>query len=540
MNTLKYNDILDTYKRIDLYRAKYRHSDFTPYAWCFHGNKAQKWTGTCSNGRLTFTDRTQLADEIGIDTATYKYISFRFVKPSDPILPITSTGTITTLLAKQGSTVHSYKLTVEYTSSVSGAGTKEVIVPANNRPQTVFVDMSAEPGWTGTITKIGFSIVSNSNKLPTTFAAMSYSPVYCEYIKIDKDNVFANIADDPTITALDLNQMRGDVDTLAKQTVDWRGADRVRQFINTINKKDIDEVNQKISALLPYNGCATCDNFQCSCDGTDYGHIACQACNTCNQYSACATCDVTCHEEARVCSCDMSCYTEARECTCDNKCFGYQACACDGSCNTCYTGNVTCSTCDQTSYGIYDTCRCNGVCYLQTCLYQHTDTIANCSFCYVGCDTTTEYEGCRTYTGSGCTCNSSCNSQGGCPANEQYCGPACYVERCSCNGSDWVTACSCNSACFSQTSSCWCYTGYGEINCSTCDFVCNTESRECACNQTCYTEARECTCDQKCNSYQACATCDGCDLYRQCSCDKTCFQESCSQCHKTEYSAVPI
>lgn len=328
MNTVKYNDILDTYKRIDLYRAKYRHADFTPHAWCFHGNEAQKWTGTCGNGLLAFNGSTQLANEVEINASTYKYVSLRFSRPNS-------------------GNIHSYNVTLTY-KGASTSGTKKVIVPNTGVDITAVMDMSGEANWTGTITGISFSVTSNSRR---TLLMATSNTYYCEYIKFDKENVFQNVADDLTITELDLNQMRSDTETFAKQTIEWTGGDRVKQFSNLIKKTDVTEVNSKLVSLSPYNGCATCDAFQCSCNGTDYGHIPCQACNACNQYSACHSCDQTCFEEPiYFCTCNNRCYTEARSCTCDARCNQYSTCICDGACNTCYSGNQTCTQCYTTTY----------------------------------------------------------------------------------------------------------------------------------------------------------------------------------------------
>jgi hypothetical protein len=71
--------VIAAVKEIDLYRAKYRHNDLTPYAWCFHGDKAQGWTGQAINHRLMVQDSTKKIENINADL--YKYISFNIEIP---------------------------------------------------------------------------------------------------------------------------------------------------------------------------------------------------------------------------------------------------------------------------------------------------------------------------------------------------------------------------------------------------------------------------------------------------------------------------
>ena len=541
INTLKHKDILNTYKRIDLYRAKYRHEDFTPHSWCFHGNESQNWTGNCSGGFLVFETGTRIAQQIEIDATIYKYVSFKFNKPSETIVA-KATAPKGTLTPK----IHAYTLTLNYRSLIGIDITDHTIsttIPTSSDPMTVFLDMSNDVNWQGQIIALEFIVTAVSD--PSNYFSIKRGDISCEYIKVDKENVFLNIADDETVTELDINKMRNDVDTLAGQAIDWRGEDRVKQFIHTIKKKDIEEVNNRISLLPAYNGCATCDNYQCSCDGTDYGHVPCQACNQCDMYQSCSWCDLVLDDSSKDCTCDGTCYTQAKSCTCDNRCYNYSPCTCDERCNTCYTGNERCYSCyttiDRYIVNIPDLCSSGYQRYCDLDGYPGKEYHYLCAWCDINSDT-----GCGS-NGPSSRCPS--NSVG-CKCNEfWYKGPGRHIcpvvcdsgYSCTCDTSRYYyskqetrTTTDIRKVCAS------CYSGYGASGCSTCDFTCNAQSRSCACNASCFQEAVDCKCDGTKYNYQSCVRCDVCDMYLACSCDQTCFQESCSQCHKTEYSNVPI
>ena len=510
MNVAKYKDILKIYERIDLYRAKYRHNDFTPHAWCFHGNQAQGWIGTCQNGYLKVNGKIEYNRVFSINAATYKYITLRFV-----ILGISPK-------------YKRLKLTLNYQTQ-SGTFKKETIVPYDNQAVTALIDMSGEGSWSGTVNDI---IISFSIETTENVWTSITSEVRCEYIKVDKENVFVGIIQPATITTEDVNTFRSKIETFAKQQIDWYGPDEVRHFIDTIKKKDIDEANERITTLKPYNGCATCDNYQCGCDMASYGYVPCQRCNACNQYRGCSSCDYTCYEETRTCGCNSRCYSYS-SCSCDWKCYLQEPCRCDGRC---YSYSTKCSQCHTTRHKADIHCPCYVSCYGYSCELEYGDTIpTDCNYCDSWSDA-----GCaQSDKGSGCKCNSKCYSEGKYDG-DWTCKQTCDKETCICNSGDSSRAeliCTiCDRTCYAQQEDSVCTSGYGEVTC-TCDYRCYGQS-SCSCDSGCYLQPRSCTCDRRCYGYQGCQVCDVCDLYKACTCNATCHQQSCEQCHKTSYSSV--
>lgn len=76
MQIINKKRLLKAYKEVDLFRAKYRHNDFTPHAWCFHGNQRQEWKGIPIDHRLLVIESTQR--DVNIDANLYKYVTFDF------------------------------------------------------------------------------------------------------------------------------------------------------------------------------------------------------------------------------------------------------------------------------------------------------------------------------------------------------------------------------------------------------------------------------------------------------------------------------
>jgi len=118
---------------------------------------------------------------------------------------------------------------------------------------------------------------------------------------------------------------------------------------------------------------------------------------------------------------------------------------------------------------------------------------------------------------TGCTCDSSCNSDAcdecdaSCYGEACICESTCYQEICTgCYGVCYVynATCTCNGVCYSDSKyGCTCDNCYQQATC-TCQTTCYSETCT-ACNITCYSE--NCTCDSSCNN-------DGCD-----ECDSACY-----------------
>lgn len=539
--TIKLNDVLKTYQRIDLYRAKYRHGDLTPHAWCFHGDRAQGWLGWCSNRHLQFNNYTTYQGTLSINASIYKYVTIGLMmSPPSPTLSASATlptyqnmVSIQAYLINKGIDANEIARTstlvringvdfvaeeayvngvsyasynkldaawsnyliylsklehiLKFTYTVDGiqySASKGIIYTGLSK--TEIFDMSDEVTWAGTITGLRFEI--QTLNLPKNFTVM---PVVCEYIKVDEEDVFAFVAKSKYSVTVDFNEMRDSIEGFSKNTISWSNPgtkvspNRVRQFIDEINHNDLVQANSIITGLYPYNGCANCDDYQCSCYSRDYGHLTCSTCDGCNTHQGCSTCDNTCYHEATPCACNAKCYTQSTACMCNATCHGQpSACTCNGTCH----GQPSVCTCNTTCHGQPSACTCNGICYQENVT---------------------------------CGCNATCHSQ--------------------------PSTCTCNQTCYGQPSAC------------TCNETCHEQGRDCTCNQTCYGQARACTCDMACHSgYSNCScdmTCHGVELacrsrYEEqwvksvmtCDCNTSCHgysctiyaqvgEKACSQCH---------
>ncbi|MCW4011798.1 MAG: hypothetical protein NWF07_02270, partial [Candidatus Bathyarchaeota archaeon] len=102
-------------------------------------------------------------------------------------------------------------------------------------------------------------------------------------------------------------------------------------------------------SITPQTTCST---------GYDYDEgDRCSCYQTCYSEPSSCTCNLTCYSEP-TCSCNQACYSEPTGCTCNapsrydystcatcNSCNAYQACTCDGTCDT-----DVCRDCHNTSY----------------------------------------------------------------------------------------------------------------------------------------------------------------------------------------------
>jgi hypothetical protein len=344
---------LEAIKEIDLYRAKYRHNDLTPHAWCFHGNQKQDWEGSISSRRLYIKEGTK-RKSLSIDADTYKYISFNIEVPSYWIEQnITGTGGLGPEKQVAIPSGYYYKLKLRYgktkitTSYPQGGGEVNTVTTIYYDSKEVDIykgenfkifDMSDEPDWTEDISEIEINLVlmKNGSEANRTINNKYVTPVaLLEYFKVDNISLAEEIDVEYNIASADINNLRAVIDMLNKKPIDWdkKGSadDRVREFIDVIKLKNYDDILNSIKSLAPYNGCANCDAFTCSCYTLNYGYKACTPCNACNAFQACQVCDMTCNVEARAkCTCNQGCHSQGRACTCYAICYQHRAaCRCN-------------------------------------------------------------------------------------------------------------------------------------------------------------------------------------------------------------------
>lgn len=201
----------------------------------------------------------------------------------------------------------------------------------------VFFDMTLDDNWYGQITKVELFVVAKYNT-ETSWGLSDIKDVipiiFVEYFKIDNVNVFTEIFDSETISDQDVNYLRDVIDNLNKDPIDWDGPgnldDRVAKFLGVIKSSTMDMV-EVVRNIPAYNGCEMCDTYTCTCNSIGYEYVPCQACNECDSYQPCSTCDgaTACYQQATDCTCDWDCHTEARDCTCDFSCHGV-TCTCNG------------------------------------------------------------------------------------------------------------------------------------------------------------------------------------------------------------------
>lgn len=349
--------LLEAYKAIDLYRAKYRHEDLTPYGWCFHGNEEQEWNSRCANRRLVVKGQVTLTKNINADT--HKHISFYMEFPS----------------RIEG---YSCNIYLKYKNSSK-------VIYAPNKTKLVYFDMTSEAEWTGTISSLTIELKTISPEGVEVETPLTTGLL--EYFKVDNINVFEMLKANKTAVANDINYLRGVAESLNKgyyntpcalgdvpnysvtegpcghsdivkigrapvQTVsrdpgcpeyiDWGSSgtqdDIINAFMDKVKKADFSSIAKTVLTLPPYNGCATCDLHQCGCYAVHYGRVECQACDGCNLHTPCTVgCDVGCYQQSKSCTCDGGCYTQPKpSCTCNATCYGYSSCRCN---MTCYSQN---------------------------------------------------------------------------------------------------------------------------------------------------------------------------------------------------------
>ena len=123
--------LLEVYKEADLFRAKYRHADLTPHGWCFHGNKAQGWTGTIINHRLKI-NITSSKSGLSIDSSQFKYISFG----------IDFTNKVSTIM---------YEYLIEFKSTNNTSLVTMISHQIKPGENIIYLDMTDEANWVATI-----------------------------------------------------------------------------------------------------------------------------------------------------------------------------------------------------------------------------------------------------------------------------------------------------------------------------------------------------------------------------------------------------
>lgn len=350
--------LLAAYKKVDLFRAKYRHQDLTPHAWCFHGNEAQEWTGVARDHRLEINKSTSKVTNI--NASTYKYVSFALNLKEVWINDSSSTIMSASTCSREGGHCDIYydwisgcKIDNTFKYDVPTANKEfavklkvknnlleeiEKLQPISFNEDIVYFDMSNEAGWAGTITNVEITILirtKGSDTWMTTIQEVggAYCPVVeLEYFKVDKINVFKEVNDNQTITENDINYLRNLMDAINKTPIDWNKKgpidDRVKKFISVVKSNDLDSIINKIDTVAPYNGCSTCDEFTCACYQTKDGWVGCKTCDGCNAYTGCSVaCDQACYSEATTCTCYNVAYQIGRSCTCYQTSYQY-TCKC--------------------------------------------------------------------------------------------------------------------------------------------------------------------------------------------------------------------
>ena len=401
--------LLEVYKEADLFRAKYRHADLTPHGWCFHGNKAQGWTGTIINHRLKI-NITSSKSGLSIDSSQFKYISFG----------IDFTNKVSTIM---------YEYLIEFKSTNNTSLITMISHQIKPGENIIYLDMTDEANWTGTIQKVELTIFKRTIGTDTWMQLGPTDPnpeILLEYFKADSVNVFKEINDEETITENDLNYLRNLADQYNKTPIDWDkpGAidNRVQKFLTVVKSGQYDSLVSTLQRIEPYNGCRTCDTYTCVCNSSRYGFEACKTCDTCYGYVPCNKCNVGCFTEPVPCTCNGGCYQEAIVCTCDNRFYG--------TCTSCYTTTYT-APCrsrddDDCSCDSYVRCSCDTTCYNDrpVCVCDTRCDSSGDGVCPVGIDD--------------CGCDSSCyRDSGGCTAQDR----TCYA----CDG--YGDSCKCESAC---------------------------------------------------------------------------------------------
>lgn len=279
-------------EKIDEYNAKYRKMERS-FGFHFSGHETQGWTGgQISNGMLfSFLgeltspkfDEMVLYDneELAIYNANqanrtapaqirpwsfpFKYLSVKLiVDPKE--LPCEVTISLT----------KSDDSTFSVPSMVRGQGEALLFIPIREE------ESAEDETYVNQITITTKSIETNT---PCSF--------YLQYINLGNNKM---IPFRGPINILDEKELEECLKTNLKE------ADK--KFIFDKFSKEI----QKIESAPSDNGCSTCDNYQCHCDGPRYQYNGCRA-DGCNGYTSCS-CNASCHlQEVTRCLCDHMFYS---------------------------------------------------------------------------------------------------------------------------------------------------------------------------------------------------------------------------------------